>query len=103
MTDDMTMGAIENHYDIKTAAVQAVAAGADIVMVAFHQDQQLAAIQAIKQAVESGTITADRIDDSVYRIIQLKEKYNISDQPIKEPDVTQLNEQIRTVIKRVSG
>jgi beta-N-acetylhexosaminidase len=103
MTDDMTMGAIENHYDIKTAAVQAVAAGADIVMVAFHQDQQLAAIQAIKKAVESGTITADRIDDSVYRIIRLKEKYNISDHPIKEPDVTQLNEQIRTVIKRVSG
>lgn len=100
MTDDMTMGAIENHYNIKTAAVRAVQAGADIVMVAFDQNQQEDAYQALKQAVTDGTISKTRIDDSIYRIVQLKQKYNFSDHAVVAPDISQINKDNRTVINR---
>jgi beta-N-acetylhexosaminidase len=98
ITDDMTMGAIEKNYSIQTAALKAVEAGADIVLVAYHEGQQESAIAAIKAAVENGTISEDRIDDSVYRIIQLKQKYNLSDQSIKNPDIGALNEEIQHVV-----
>ena len=98
ITDDMTMGAIEKNYDIQTAALKAIEAGADIVLVAFHQDQQESAMAAIKTAVKEGTISENQIDDSVYRIIQLKQKYNLSGQLIKNPDIEKLNTNIQRVV-----
>ncbi len=103
MTDDMTMGAIENHYKIETAAVKSVQAGADIVMVAFHQKQQEAAFLALKHAVEQGSISKTRIDDSVYRIMQLKQKYKLSDQTRSQPDIHSLNKSIHSLTDRLGS
>jgi beta-N-acetylhexosaminidase len=97
MTDDMTMGAITKRYDIQTAAVTSVEAGADVVMVAFHKDDQVNAFQALKQAVIEGTISEQRIDDSVYRIMELKQKYKLSDKPIDYPDISSLNNKIEKI------
>jgi beta-N-acetylhexosaminidase len=94
ITDDLTMGAIANRYDIETAAVKSVEAGADIVMVSFQIEKQRGAFQAIKQAVVNGTISEQRIDDSVSRIMKLKQKYKLSDEPIGYPNLSSLNNKI---------
>jgi beta-N-acetylhexosaminidase len=88
------MGAIEKRYDIETAAVKSVEAGADIVMVAFQQEKQINAFHALKQAVANGTITEQRIDDSVNRIMKLKQKFKLSDEPIGYPNATSINNKI---------
>ena len=39
--------------------------------------QQMSVMEALKEAAENGTITEERIDRSVYRILKLMEKYRI--------------------------
>lgn len=83
MTDDMTMKAITNHFDMRQAAVNAVKAGNDIVLIAHEYGNVQVAIEAIKAAVANGELTEERIDDSVRRIIQLKQKYGLSNNQAK--------------------
>ncbi len=71
VTDALIMGAIANRYGANEAAVLAVAAGADIVLMPADP---AGAIQAIEQAVTEGRISAERIRASVERIWQAKQK-----------------------------
>ena len=80
ITDDMTMKAITNHYGIGEAAVQSIKAGSDIVLVAHHPKQTIAVIEALKVAVTANEITVQRIDESVARVIKLKEKYKLANE-----------------------
>lgn len=73
-TDDMEMGAIADHFGTSQAAVKAIQAGADIVLVCHQLDVQEKTIAAVKQAVKSGQIDEERIDQSVKRILKLKAK-----------------------------
>lgn len=98
MTDDMTMKAITNHFDIGRAAVDSVKAGSDVILIAHEYANVTAAIQAVKAAVNKGEITEDRIDDSVRRIIALKQKYQLANQPVKAVDINSLNTDIEKVL-----
>ncbi|HET7577856.1 MAG TPA: beta-N-acetylhexosaminidase [Bacillales bacterium] len=100
ITDDMTMGAIAKHYSIDQAAVQAVKAGADIVLVSFHPDEQISVIKALKHAVQNGDISEERINKSVERILRLKQKYHLSNQPTGAVDVNGLNQKIHSVLHK---
>lgn len=79
ITDDMTMGAIMNHYDLGKAVVQSVRAGSDIVLVAHEYANVRKALESLMQAAKSGEITMERIDQSVRRIIKLKQQYRLTD------------------------
>lgn len=74
ITDSMSMGAITNYFTADKAAVMAIKAGADIVL--MPQDLQLA-YSGIEQAVENGEITEEEIDEHVLRILRLKQKYGL--------------------------
>ena len=69
ITDAMNMGAISDNYGSADAAVRSVNAGADIVLM---PKDFVSAYQGVLNAVESGTISADRIDESVRRILRVK-------------------------------
>lgn len=71
VTDALVMGAIANRYDAGEAAVLAVEAGTDIVLMPADLEGGIAAVCA---AVESGRMSRDRILASVRRISQAKEK-----------------------------
>ncbi|PTM59971.1 beta-N-acetylhexosaminidase [Desmospora activa] len=74
MTDDMEMGAIVDNFGASDAAVRAVKAGADILLVVHEWERQKESIEAVIQAVEKGEISEQRIDQSTRRILQLKAK-----------------------------
>lgn len=97
ITDDLTMGGITEHYDIAEAAVQSLKAGSDIVMVAHGFERAAEVFQAVKSAVDQGEISINELDEHVYRVLQLKSKYELSNDPVEEADLEKLNEQIRTV------
>jgi len=99
MTDDLTMGAIAVHYGIGEAAVQAILAGTDIVLVAHDYNNIDNVIAAIKQSVEDGKLTEQRIDESVERILRMKQRYGLTDEPVPAPSLTGLNAEIRAMIK----
>ncbi|MCR5528095.1 MAG: glycoside hydrolase family 3 protein [Saccharofermentans sp.] len=69
ITDSMTMQAITDNFTPEQAAVAAVYAGNDIIL--MPQDLEAAA-QGIVEAVENGTIPEERIDSSVLRILDKK-------------------------------
>lgn len=70
MTDALNMGAVEG-VDPGRLVVQAVQAGVDILLV--PPDLGIA-YGALKAAVERGEISPERLDQSVLRILQLKER-----------------------------
>lgn len=78
ITDDMTMGAITQNYDIGEAAVKSIKAGVDIVLVCHGYDNEIKVITSIEESISNGTISEDRINESVYRILYLKDKYNLN-------------------------
>lgn len=71
VTDALVMGAIANRYGTEAAAVQAIEAGADILLMPLDPE---AAIAAVCRAVESGQIGRDRITASLERIGRAKQK-----------------------------
>jgi len=79
ITDDMTMGAIRNHYGIKDAVVKSIEAGSDIILIAHDFEKKIEGIEAVKKAIEEGILSEERIDESLYRILKLNEKYEIED------------------------
>ena len=74
ITDSHQMASITDHYTSGEAAVKALQAGVDMIL--MPQDLQ-AAFDGVKAALNDGTLTQERIDESVLRILQVKAEYNI--------------------------
>ncbi len=70
VTDALRMQGVTKHFGIGEAAVRALEAGADMLLLS---DDEYAASRAILRAVETGRLTEKRIDESVRRILQAKE------------------------------
>ena len=69
ITDALNMGAITAQYSSSEAAVAALNAGADMLL--MPEDFQ-SAYKGWLSAVESGTVSEERIDESVRRILEVK-------------------------------
>ena len=72
ITDDMEMGAISRHYSFGEAAVRAVQAGVDVVLVCHEYEHEQAAYDALLQALRDGTLREQRVDESLRRILRAK-------------------------------
>jgi beta-N-acetylhexosaminidase len=69
ITDSLSMNAITNSYSVAEAAVLAVQAGNDLLLMPDNLED---AVDAIVQAVEAGTISEEQINQSVLRILSAK-------------------------------
>lgn len=69
ITDALNMKAVTDHYSSADAAVLAVQAGADMLLMPENFEE---AYEAVLHAVEEGTITEDRINESLRRIYRVK-------------------------------
>src|SRR5215472_2687659 len=86
VTDAMDMGGITVRYAPGEAAVRAVAAGADCLLMPPVPD---AAFEALQCAVKSGRISKERLDESVRRILQAKARLGLNQN--RHVDVNALN------------
>ena len=99
-TDDLTMGAISSTYGMGEAAVMAVEAGCDLLLVCHGADNLTAARDALLEAVKTGRISQERLDESVYRILSVKQSYGLTSDPVPEPDLEALNAQIQGLLSQ---
>ncbi|MEE5991886.1 MAG: glycoside hydrolase family 3 N-terminal domain-containing protein [Oscillospiraceae bacterium] len=74
VTDSMQMNTISGSYSSEEAAVMAINAGVDVILMPEDFEK---AVQGILDAVEAGEISERRIDESVRRILQEKEKMGV--------------------------
>ncbi len=76
ISDDMQMGAIRQYFGFEQAIELAIDAGVDILAIAnnlvYEPDAAIRAVSIIKQLVNDGKISEQRIDESYQRIMKLK-------------------------------
>jgi beta-N-acetylhexosaminidase len=75
VTDDLEMRAIIDHYGIEEAALLAFQAGADLLLICKDRDRQVAAMEALYQAVHDKKVSEARLDASLRRLARLKERF----------------------------
>jgi beta-N-acetylhexosaminidase len=76
LSDDLEMKAIANQYTVPSAAVLAVEAGCDGVLICSGDyDAQAAAIEALVHAVESGPLRMTRVEAALKRHQRAKERF----------------------------
>jgi beta-N-acetylhexosaminidase len=79
VTDDLAMAGAKGGGPPARAAVEAVKAGADLLIISSPPQQQADAYEAVVAAVESGEIPRERIEASVGRILKVKEDYSLGE------------------------
>jgi beta-N-acetylhexosaminidase len=76
LSDDLEMKAIANAYTVPDAAVRAIEAGCDGVLICGgNHDLQAAALEAIVHAVEQERLPLSRVDDALMRQLRAKERF----------------------------
>lgn len=74
-SDDLEMNAIIDHYGIEEASVLAFRAGVDVLLICKDQDRAVKAMEALYRATTDGTISAERIEASLRRVTELKNRF----------------------------
>ena len=74
ITDCMEMNAIADSFGTVEGAIRAFVAGSDLILISHSHQKQKRAIKAMKEAVKSNRISEKRINESLKRILKLKQK-----------------------------
>lgn len=72
ITDCLEMGAIERRYNTGEAAVKAIRAGNDLLIVSHHQEKQVEALRTLERALVNGQLSTNRILTSIKRLSAVK-------------------------------
>ena len=95
ISDDMTMGAILDNYSIEEASLEFLKASGDIVLVSHGVENPSIVINRIKLAIQRDELSMEEIDQKVYRILKLKEKYNINWNKKESVQIDEINALIK--------
>jgi beta-N-acetylhexosaminidase len=89
VTDGLSMKGITNRYSMEEACVRALQAGADILLgTARSHEEALSMVETVMAAVAGGDISEARIDESVARILAVKEKYGLTRERFAEASLS---------------
>lgn len=91
ITDALDMDAIDTVYSSGEAAIKAIHAGNDLILIGAHVGTQTQgnAIQTVVNAVRNGEISEARIDESLRRILLAKEQYGILNWQALDPNTAE--------------
>lgn len=93
VSDDMAMGAIAKHHAATDAAVAAVNAGCDVLLLcAPDPAYQVAVIEGLIYAVEAGALSERRLEDALRRQRRTKESFLTGDGDWRPPAPRRLKE-----------
>lgn len=88
LTDDMAMQAIADNWEPEEAAVMAAKAGADVLMFLVEYDKLESIADALYDALQSGELSEERVDEAVRRVLELKCSYGLGLRPNTDPIVS---------------
>ena len=84
VTDDMAMKAIKNHYGAGEAALKAVLAGADLVLLEPDEAATAEVYRTLQAALDQGLISKERYQESQKRLAALEQR--LVGPPCPQPD-----------------
>ncbi len=104
VSDDLEMGAIVRTRSVDEAAIQALRAGADLLLVCQSLERALSARDACQQALQQGVLTERRLNEAQRRLQRLKQRIaaraSLPLPPIGAPEHHVL---VDTIIQRAAG
>ena len=103
ITDDLVMGVIVENYSIGEVGVQSIVAGGDILLVGHKYTPVNELLTALQEAINEGVITEQRINQSVERILLMKQQYEVKDIQREQVNVEELNQQTKELIKKIES
>jgi len=103
ITDSFTMGGLVARYEVAEAAVRSFEAGVDLILLKDENALRGEVFQATVDAVRSGRLSEDRINASVRRVLDVKERYGILDAYQKPLDAEAADKAIRHADHQVVG
>lgn len=77
ITDGLYMHGISERWSLSQAAVLSIIAGNDLIEGPYTPDLVASVVTALKQALQQGTLTINRVDQAVERILLLKLHFGI--------------------------
>lgn len=101
ISDDMTMGAIINNYSIEDASLKFLKSGGDIALICHGSENPDLVINRIKKAFDQDEITIEEIDEKVYRILALKNRYQLNDNQVRSTDIEAVNRRVTELSNRL--
>ncbi|MCL2011619.1 MAG: beta-N-acetylhexosaminidase [Cystobacterineae bacterium] len=75
VADDMGMGAIVSHWPMEKAAVQAIAAGSNLLLLCNSPQQRLQAMDGLSKAIAEGTLSAELLQHTHEKHRQFCERF----------------------------
>ncbi|WP_233262178.1 beta-N-acetylhexosaminidase [Vitiosangium sp. GDMCC 1.1324] len=81
LTDELEMDAIAQRYGVGRAAVMAVSAGADMVLVPWRPEKKTEVYEALMAAALAGDISPARLDEAVRHILTAKVRRGLFEPP----------------------
>jgi beta-N-acetylhexosaminidase len=84
ITDCLEMDAIAKTIGSPRGAVEALKSGADIALVCHTLETQRATVQAIKEAIASGELSEERLNEAVSRVLAAKRRFLSDPPPVEE-------------------
>lgn len=104
ITDDVRMKGVQILYGKNAPVKKAFEAGNDIVMFKYYENDNKMIEKLIKKA-EKSTILQARINRSVKRILEIKDKYNINDNEISIDNefLKNTNNEIQEINNKLGG
>ena len=102
ISDDLKMKAVKIFFGPFLSLRKAFQAGNDIIIFRFNKLEEEIAINKINRLVKKNKIKESRINESVKRILEIKQKYNISDTGnIEKIDIDDINKKINEIRNEV--
>ena len=103
ITDDMVMGAIIDNYSIEDASIKSIQAGSDIVLIGHGYETVVKVVDNLRKAVHEGNISEERVNESVYRILKVKDKYNLNNSNTLSDinRIKDINNELNSTLKEV--
>lgn len=78
-TDNMMMGGLLQKYELCEAVIRTLQAGCDLVLLRDESPVRIRIVEKLAEAVQSGLLTEERIDQSVLRILQMRWSMGLAD------------------------
>ncbi len=87
ITDDLDMKALTSNYDKKAIAIQAISAGANILLYCNEPESPRLALEGLHEAISSGKITKQIIEQNYKKILETKKERIAQPEPLSEQEM----------------
>lgn len=90
ITDDLGMKALTSRYSREEIAVRALQAGCDILLYCNEFDAPPVGLKAVEAALADGRLHAEQLEESVEKIVQLKNEFVVNCEPLPLKEASQI-------------